>query len=245
MNSDRYSRQRIVPEFGDTGQKILSHTHIAIVGCGGLGSHLATFLTRMGVHTLTLIDPDPVELTNLHRTALYTENDINTAKTDALTTHLHHINPTTTIHKHTTKLTATNTETLLKNCDLILDGTDNLPTRYLINETAIKHHLPWIYAGVHGVIGMIMAINPTNGPCFTCLGPLLTNPSQQTLPVLGTLPATIAAMQLTETLKILTKQPTASLIIYNLWTHQQDQLPIKQNPDCPICIHHNYLHLKK
>jgi len=245
MTIDRYTRQRILPEFGDKAQKILKHTHLGIVGCGGLGSHIANYFTRIGVHTLTLIDPDPIELTNLHRTAIYTEQDIDATKTDTLATHLKTINNTITIHTHTTALTASNAEQLLKPVDIILDGTDNLPTRYLINETAIKHQIPWVYGGVHGVIGMVLPILPDKGPCFSCLQPIIPKTQQQRLPVLGTLPAAIAAIQTSEALKILLNQSQPTLTIYNIWTQQTDQLTIHQNPDCPICIHHKYAHLPK
>lgn len=245
MDLSRYQRQIIVPEFGETGQKKLSQSHIGIVGIGGLGSNSADYLTRLGVKELTLIDSDTVEITNLHRTALYTEQDIGKPKTTALSAHLKNINPELKINTHNIRLTEDNAEGILTSCDLILDGTDNLPTRYLINEVAIKHQIPWVYTGVHTTTGMILAIHPKNTPCLSCLSHALPQLPTAEIPVFGTLPSTIAALQITEALKLLLNKPTAGFLIFNIWTQQLDQLKIKKNSDCPICHSHHYIYLKR
>ncbi|MBU0496810.1 MAG: HesA/MoeB/ThiF family protein [Candidatus Thermoplasmatota archaeon] len=245
MMNNRFIRQLTVPEFGENGQKILESNHVGIIGCGGLGSHLADFFVRMGVQTLTIIDDDCVELSNLHRTALYTEKDIGTPKTTTLSKHLLAINPRLKIHAHTTRLTAPNTEQLLASCNIILDGTDNIPTRYLVNELSVKHHIPWVYAGVYSTIGMILAIIPASGPCFSCVHPTLSQPSETNIPVIGHLPAAVAAIQCSEALKILLGTLSPKLIIYNLWTQQIDHLDIQKNPDCPICCKQQFSYLKK
>jgi adenylyltransferase/sulfurtransferase len=240
MTSSRFHRQIIVPEIGEKGQEILSKTHFAIVGCGGLGSNSANFLTRLGIQQLTLIDYDKVDITNLHRTALYTENDIGSQKTIALSYHLKQINPSLQINFQNTKLTGINAEELLNSCEIILDGSDNLSTRYIINEVAVKHKLPWVYSGVHSTTGMIFAVLPNESPCLSCLSNTFPQPHLTEIPVLGTLPSTIATLQITEAIKLLFKKPTAGFLIFNIWTHKLDQLSFKKNSDCPICVHHQF-----
>lgn len=245
MDIARFQRQIIVPELGKTGQKKLAKTHIAIVGCGGLGSNSADFLTRLGIRQLTLIDNDHVNLTNLHRTALYTESDIGAQKTTALSEHLRKIDSTLKINTHDVWITGKNAEEILTSCDLVLDGTDNLATRYLINEIAIKHQIPWVYTGVHTTTGMILAIHPHKTPCLSCLSSHLPQIPENQIPVLGTLPSIIAALQITEALKLLFNQPTSGFLILNIWTMQLDQININQNPNCSLCHHHHYEYLTR
>lgn len=245
MDMYRYCRQIIVPEIGKKGQQILSNTHIAIVGCGGLGSNSAEFLTRLGIGGLTLIDHDLVELTNIHRTALFTEEDIGKSKADMISRHVNLINPhikTNVLNNSLTKHTA---EGHLKSCDVILDGTDNLDTRYLINEVAIKHKIPWVYAGVHSTQGMVMAIIPGKTPCLSCLSKSIPQSAVTEIPVLGTLPASTASLQVSEALKILFNVKTAGFILFNLWSFELEMLAIKKNPDCPICQHHHFTKLSR
>jgi adenylyltransferase/sulfurtransferase len=245
MDLFRYRRQIIVPELGKTGQKILTKSHIGIIGCGGLGSNSADYLTRLGINQLTLIDNDHVDITNLHRTALYTEHDIGTPKTTALSTHLKKIDTNLKINTKNVRLIPKNAEEILTPCNLILDGTDNLTTRYLINEVSIKHQIPWVYAGVHTTTGMILAIHPHSTPCLSCLSHSFPQIPENEIPVLGTLPSIIAALQITEALKLLFHQQTAGFLILNIWTKQLDQLTIRKNLNCSICHHHHYEHLPR
>lgn len=245
MVMDRYQRQIIVPEIGKKGQQLLANTHIAIVGCGGLGSNTANFLSRIGIGKLTLIDHDLVDLTNLHRTALFTEEDIGKSKAEMISKHVTLVNShvkTSVFNKSLTKDTA---EDILNSCDIILDGTDNLDTRYLINEVAVKHKIPWIYAGVHSTQGMVLAIIPNKTPCLSCLSDTLPQTPVGEIPVLGTLPASIAALQVSEALKVFFKLQTSGFILFNLWNFDLETLPIKKNPDCPICGHQSFVQLSR
>jgi adenylyltransferase/sulfurtransferase len=176
---------------------------------------------------------------------LYTEKDVGTAKTVALSSHLLAINPLLKIHSYKARLTTQNIEQLMASCDILLDGTDNIPTRYLVNDLSVKHQIPWVYAGVYGTIGMILAVKPTFGPCFACIHPTLSQPSEKNIPVIGHLPAAVAAIQCSEAFKILLGSLSPKLIIYNLWTQQIDLLDIQKNPDCPVCCKQQYSYLKQ
>ncbi len=237
MEMNRYHRQIIVPEIGKKGQQLLANTHVAIVGCGGLGSNTADFLARLGIGRLTLIDHDLVEITNLHRTALFTEKDIGNSKAEMISKHVALVNSNVKTSVLNKSLTKDNAENILGTCDIILDGTDNLDTRYLINEVAVKHKIPWIYAGVHSTHGMVLAIIPDKTPCLSCLSDTLPQTPVDEIPVLGILPASIAALQVSEAFKVLFELQTSGFILFNLWNFDLEMLPIKQNPDCPICRH--------
>lgn len=245
MDMDRYHRQIIVPEMGKEGQQLLSNTHIAIVGCGGLGSNTADFLSRLGIGKLTLIDHDLVEITNLHRTALFTEEDIGKSKAEMISKHVTLVNSHVKTSVFNKSLTKDNAENILGSCDIILDGTDNLDIRYLINEVAIKHKIPWIYAGVHSTHGMVLAIIPNKTPCLSCLSDTLPQTLVDEIPVLGILPSSIASLQISEALKVLFKLQTSGFILFNLWNFDLETLAIKKNPDCPICRHHRFAQLSR
>jgi molybdopterin/thiamine biosynthesis adenylyltransferase len=233
--TSRYHRQLLVTTFGDTGQHTLHDAHAIIIGCGGLGTHTANILTRMGIGTLDLIDHDTIELTNLHRTTIYTEHDIGKPKSSTLATYLRNVNTDVTIYDHNITVTTDNITTLLDDATIILDGTDSLPLRHTINTAATDLHIPWIYAGVNETTGMILAINPGKTPCFTCLARTLPPPTTTPLPIHGYLPAITAGLQTVEALRILQHQPPSGLLIYDA-THQRcETLTIKRDPHCPTC----------
>jgi adenylyltransferase/sulfurtransferase len=215
------------------------------VGCGGLGSNTADFLSRLGIGKLTLIDHDLVEITNLHRTALFFEEDIGKSKAEIISKHVTLINSHVKTSVFKKSLSKDNAEDILGSCDIILDGTDNLDTRYLINEVAIKRKIPWIYAGVHSTHGMVLAIIPNKTPCLSCLSDTLPQNPMDEIPVLGTLPASIAALQISEALKVLFELQTSGFILFNLWSVELEILSIQKNPDCSICRYHRYTKLSR
>jgi adenylyltransferase/sulfurtransferase len=133
------------------------------------------------------------------------------------------------------KVTVENIESIIKNVDVLIDGTDNIPIRFLINRFTVQHNIPWVYAGVHDTVGMVMGILPKKTPCFQCIAQNIPEENTQELPVLGSLPATIAAIQCNEAIKILLGEETKGLIIYDVWNQCYDIMGIKRNPHCMIC----------
>jgi adenylyltransferase/sulfurtransferase len=185
---DRYCRQVILPEIGADGQRRLSGSRAVIVGLGATGSSVANTLVRAGIGQVVLFDRDLVELHNLQRQILYSEDDLNRPKAVAAAEHLQRINSSVEIESHTKDLNVSNVEKLLTGADVVMDGTDNLQTRFLMNDVCVKHRIPWIYAGVVGTTGMVMPILPGRGPCFRCLVPSLPGPGLlQTCDIAGVL----------------------------------------------------------
>jgi molybdopterin/thiamine biosynthesis adenylyltransferase len=224
-----------VKEFGQRGQKLLASKHAILIGGGGLGSNSANLLIRMGIGSIDIIDYDTIDKTNLHRTSVFSEKDIGGKKTSILKEKLQSVNTDVKVKAINKKVTSKNIDSLISNADVIIDGTDNIPLRLLINERAIKHKIPWVYAGVFETVGMVMAILPKKTACFHCITPIIPVSKTQEIPVLGSLPATIAAIQCNETIKILMGKQPAGLIIYDVWNQCFDVLNIKRNPCCPIC----------
>ena len=173
MNAERYRRQIIVKEFGKQGQDMLSEKHVVVIGCGGLGSNSSDILVRMGIGSIDVVDDDPLELTNIHRTSIFTEEDIGKPKPLILEEKLQQINSEITVSGIQKRVTKENIELIVKNADVILDGTDDMKTRFLINEVAIKNNIPWIYAGVYSTVGMTMGILPKKTPCLKCISKYL------------------------------------------------------------------------
>lgn len=235
MGKDRYRRQTLVKGFGQKGQKQLASKHAILIGGGGLGSNSANLLIRMGIGSIDIIDFDTIDTTNLHRTSVFSEQDVGKFKSLILEEKLQVVNRNVQVKGINKKVTSKNIDSLVQHADVIIDGTDNIPLRLLINETAIKHNIPWIYAGVYETVGMVMAILPKKTACFHCITPNIPDQKIQEIPVLGSLPATIAAIQCNETIKILLGKQPAGLLIYDVWNQCFDILDIKRNPCCPIC----------
>ncbi len=249
---ERYSRQILFSEIGEQGQENLQASHAAIVGCGALGSFHAMALARAGVGTLTIIDRDYVEASNLQRQFLFDESDAAdaTPKAVAAARHLHRINSATTIQEVVADLNPTNAEELLANADVILDGTDNFETRYLINDVAVQRGVPWIYGGAVASYGIEMPVIPGRTACLRCVYPEPPSGSQPTCDtagVLNAITAAIAALQVADALKILAGRPdrvTPRITTMDVWTgkiRQTEQPP--PDPDCPACARRDFVHL--
>ena len=253
MTHDRYHRQVLLPRIGEAGQQRLARAHAAIVGCGALGSVAADLLARAGVGTLTLIDRDVVEPTNLQRQLLFDEADARngTPKAVAAKARLGAVNSTIAIRAHVADLNHTNAERLTgldpqASPAVLLDGTDNFETRYLLNDLAVRHATPYVYAGAVGTTGTAYTVMPDQSPCIRCLYPDVpppgTTPTCDTAGVLGPLIATVAAWQATQALKLLTANHAA--LSRNLWTWDAwspDTPPRAidvtkaRDPSCPCC----------
>lgn len=237
--SGRYSRQVILPNIGPEGQEILLKSKVAVVGCGALGTTIANNLARAGVGDLLIIDRDLVELNNLQRQTLFDEDDVGIPKVVAAARKLEKINSGIRIDYRLKDLNNSNIESILDGYQLVVDATDNIPTRMLVNDTCVKNQIPWIYAGVIQTKGMVMNILP-DGPCFRCLLPEIppagTLPTCETAGVLNTIPAIIASIESTEALKILlNKDIERRLIVYDVWEQHFNAVEIKKYEKCQCC----------
>lgn len=241
----RYSRQVILPEFGEEGQQRLAASRVVLIGCGALGTAIANTLVRAGVGKLIVVDRDYIELNNLQRQLLFDEEDIEKGlpKAVAAAEKLRKINSSIEVVPMVTDVNPGNIERLIKECDLVLDGTDNFETRYLINDACVKYEKPWVYGGVIASHGMTMNIIPGRTPCLRCL--FLESPAPGTAPtcetagVLGPAVAVIAAIQSAEALKILIgawERLNQGLVSIDLWSVAFHSFTANERaPDCPTC----------
>lgn len=240
----RYEKHIKIRDFGEEGQAALSGKSVVIIGCGALGTNISNFMTRAGVGKIRIVDRDFVEIDNLHRQVLFSEKDIGTPKTLAAATKLKEINSEIIIIPLVKDVKNTNIENIVSGYDLILDGTDNISTRMLINDVSLKTGIPWIYGGVLGTSGMVMNIFK-EGPCLRCLMPDIptagTIPTCESEGVLNTIPAVIASIQSTEALKILMgKDYQKGLIRYDIWDNNFMILEVKKDPECECCGNGDY-----
>lgn len=249
---NRYARQIILENIGKDGQNVLKNSHAAVVGCGALGTVIADHLTRAGIGKIKIIDRGIVELDNLQRQILFDESDIGAPKAAAAQEKLKKINSLVEIEGMVKDLNPTNAENILKNVDIVLDGTDNMETRYLLNDTCLKNEIPWVYGGAVSTYGMSMNIVPNETPCLVCAFPYMPRagslPTCDTVGVLNTVPSIIASIQTTEALKILLgKKYSQNLIVYDVWQHDFRSIKLKINENCKSCGEHDfeYLNAKK
>ncbi|MGZ4852591.1 MAG: ThiF family adenylyltransferase [Halobacteriota archaeon] len=241
--ASRYSRQIILPEIGTNGQEALQKSRVAVVGCGATGSTALNLLVRAGVGDVTAIDRDFVERTNLQRQVLFDEGDLDTPKALAAVTKVQRANSEVTVHPVIKDLNPSNAEELLNGSDVVVDGTDNMETRFLVNDVCTKHQIPWVYSGAVGTHGMVMAILPRTTACLLCFMPNI--PPQGVLQtcdlagVLNTIPAVMASLAVTEAFKIIVGagSENASLIIYDAWQQTFQKMSISKNPSCSCCGH--------
>lgn len=230
--TDRYSRQ--IKFIGKSAQKSIESSTVAIIGCGALGSNSAEILTRAGIKKITLIDFDKVELSNLQRQTTYTEQDINSQKVFALAEHLRQINSNVEIIIANEKLTEKNIE-ILKS-DIIIDGTDNFETRYIINKYAKENNIPYIFGSTIRSEGMIYPVIKDH-PCYKCIFPNNTTfEKADTQGVIASAVKTTSSIQCSLAMQILTKQKiTPQLIKFNLYNQEFLKIKPKINPKCDIC----------
>jgi len=246
---ERYSRQILFPGIGEAGQEKLRASHVAVVGCGALGSFQAEALARAGVGRITIIDRDYVECSNLQRQWLYDEADAEAALPKAVAAEraLARINSSVRVNGIVDDLTASNIEELLGSAALILDGTDNFETRYLINDYCVSRRTPWIYGAAVGSYGLTMPVLPGHA-CFRCVypdPPAGSQPTCETGGVLGSITAAIAAIQVAGALKwIATGALEPRITTLDLWqdTLRQVEAPAR-DPDCPACARGEFPYL--
>ena len=243
MSDSRYARQERLPQIGTAGQASLKQATAAVIGLGALGSVGSDLLVRAGVGKVILIDRDVVEASNLQRQVLYTQSDAEDTvpKAVAAIERLHAVNPEVELESHATDLTAANIAALLGGADLILDGTDNFATRYLVNDFAVQEGKAFVYAGVVGTYGMLGAILP-GGPCLRCTWPEPPEageaPTCRSAGVLGPAVSVIAGWAAAEAIKILAGASDQAFQGYrylDIWAGNHQAIHAAVDPDCPCC----------
>ena len=244
---DRYIRQVRYPNIGEQGQQRLLQSRVLLCGCGALGSVLANTVARAGIGHLRLVDRDFLELNNLQRQVLYDEQDVAAGlpKAVAAESKLRKINSEIQIESIVADVDQSNIARLLEGVDLILDGTDNFETRFLLNDAAMKFQVPWVYGGCIGAEGQTMTIVPGQTPCLRCLmqdaPPPGTTPTCDTAGIIGPIVNVIASIQACEAIKILSGNQDAisrSLQVFELWDNRIRQVgleSLKDNAQCPAC----------
>jgi molybdopterin/thiamine biosynthesis adenylyltransferase len=249
-DQDRYSRQILFRGIGQVGQQRLLDARVAVVGCGALGSFHGGALARAGIGYLRIIDRDYAELSNLQRQWLFDECDVqqNLPKSIAAAGKISAINPDIQVDPVVADLIPSNIDDLLSGMSLILDGSDNFETRYLINDYAVSRALPWIYGAAVGSYGITMPIVPSQTACLRCIypdPPAGAQPTCETAGVLGSITALIASLQVSEAIKILcAAEPTRKITTVDLWSGEirQVEQPGPQE-NCPACGQRDFAYL--
>ena len=250
--TERYSRQILFPPIGVEGQRRLAAARVALVGCGATGSALASLLSRAGVGYLRVIDRDYVEPSNLQRQVLFDESDAaeSLPKAIAAARKIKAFNSEVAVEPHATDLTPQNTEELLSGVDVLLDGTDNFETRYLINDFAVSRGVPWIYAAALASYAVTMTILPGETACLACIFPDSPRGTVETCDTAGILNSTVnlvASIASTETIKLLVgarDKLRRTLLSYDVWTNDIAEInTAKPRPGCRACDLRDFVHL--
>jgi molybdopterin/thiamine biosynthesis adenylyltransferase/rhodanese-related sulfurtransferase len=238
----RYSRQLLIPEIGQRGQRQLLDSKVLIIGAGGLGSPAALYLTASGVGTIGLVDDDAVDESNLQRQVLHTALRVGVPKTASARQTLNALNPEARIVEHRERLTAENVERLIAGYDVIVDGTDNFDTRYVLNDAAVKLRKPVVHGSIYRWDGQITTFVPFAGPCYRCMYP--NQPPEELAPscavagVLGVLPGIVGLLQANEVFKLLLgvgETLAGRLLMFDAMSTTFEEVKIWRDPACPAC----------
>lgn len=239
----RYSRHFILPEIGEEGQKKILQSKVLLIGTGGLGSPLGLYLAAAGVGTLGLVDFDNVDLSNLQRQIIHTNDEVGKPKIDSAEKRIKAMNPDTKVVKYPVKITSANALDIIKDYDVVIDGTDNFPTRYLTNDACVFLKKPNIYGSIFRFDGLTTVFSTKDGgPCYRCLYPEPPPPGM--VPscaeggVLGVLPGVIGLIQATEAIKIIVgigRSLVGRLMVYDALQMTFRELKIRKDPSCPVC----------
>ncbi|MET0230917.1 MAG: molybdopterin-synthase adenylyltransferase MoeB [Rhodanobacteraceae bacterium] len=243
-SAERYARHLVLPEVGVAGQKKLADARITLIGAGGLGAPAALYLAAAGVGTLTLVDDDRVERSNLQRQIVHADARVGERKTESAAIALRALNPTTRLDLRAERLAAANVETLIRDSDVVIDGADNFPTRYLLSAACRRLEIPLVYGAVHRFTGQISVFDARReeSPCYRCLFP--EPPSAEEAPncseagVLGVLPGTIGMLQATEALKLVLgigEPLVGRLLCYDALAARFLELKLPRDRECPGC----------
>jgi len=239
---ERYSRHILIPEIGLDGQLKLLDAKVLLLGAGGLGSPTALYLAAAGVGTLGIVDDDVVDLSNLQRQVMHSQDRIGAPKVDSAEQAINGINPDVDVVKYQTRLDASNIMEIIDGYDVIVDGVDNFPTRYLLNDATVRLRIPVVSASILGFDGQLSVFAPYEGPCYRCLYP--TPPPAELAPscgangVLGALPGIMGVLQAIEVVKLVTGSGDpliGRLLLYEALSTSFTDLKLRRDPDCPIC----------
>jgi molybdopterin/thiamine biosynthesis adenylyltransferase/rhodanese-related sulfurtransferase len=239
---ERYSRHMLMPEVGLEGQLKLLDAKVLLLGAGGLGAPTALYLAAAGVGTIGIVDDDEVDLSNLQRQVIHTTDRIGTPKVDSAQEAMNALNPDVDVVKHPVRLEASNIMEILEGYDIVVDGADNFPTRYLLNDATVRLGIPVVSASILGFDGQLSVFKPFDGPCYRCLYPV--PPPAELAPscgangVLGVLPGTMGLLQATEVIKLVvgTGEPLIGrLLLYEALGATFTELKVRRDPECPVC----------
>ena len=240
--AQRYSRHLLIPEIGERGQLKLLGSKVLLIGAGGLGSPAALYLAAAGVGTLGIVDSDVVDATNLQRQILHNTERLGRSKVESARETITALNPDVTVNGYEERLTAANIDRIISGYDVIVDGSDNFPTRYLVNDASVKHRIPVVHGSIYRFEGQVTVFKPFDGPCYRCLFPV--PPPAELAPscgangVLGVLPGTMGLLQATEVIKLVTgagEPLIGRLLLYEALGATFTELKVRRDPECPIC----------
>ncbi len=239
---ERYSRQIILDEVGGAGQEKLLSSKVLIVGAGGLGAPAALYLAAAGVGTIGIIDSDKVDLTNLQRQIIHHTKDIGTEKVCSAKNKMHAINPDIAVQTYQMRVTAENISEIIRKYDFVIDGTDNFPAKFLVNDACYFERIPFSHAGILRFDGQLITVIPGETTCYRCIfhspPPKGAVPSCSQAGVLGILAGVIGSLQAAEAIKYLLgigDLLTNTLLTYNALTMEFRKVQLKHNPRCPLC----------
>jgi sulfur-carrier protein adenylyltransferase/sulfurtransferase len=239
---ERYSRHFLLPEIGVEGQQKLLDAKVLLLGAGGLGAPTALYLAAAGVGTIGLIDDDVVDLSNLQRQVIHNTDRLGMAKVDSAEIAMKELNPGVEVVKHQLRMDASNIMELIEGYDVIVDGVDNFPTRYLLNDATVRLQIPVVSASILGFDGQLSVFKPYDGPCYRCLYPV--PPPAELAPscgangVLGVLPGTMGMLQATEVIKLIVgigEPLIGRLLLYEALGATFTELKVRRDPECPVC----------
>jgi len=237
MQADRYDRQTRLEGFGQDGQARLKEARVLVVGAGGLGVPVCLYLNAMGVGTLGIADGDVIETSNLHRQPIYRDADVGKRKIEVLAAHLKGQNPDTRVVLHSEFLLPSNALEILEGYDLVVDATDRIPTRYLLDDACVIRRIPWIYGALHGFEGQLSVFNYEEGPTYRCLFPQIPKPGEipdcNQLGTLGILPGIIGTLQALEAVKVLCglgQILSGKLLLYNALDQESRKMRFPKDP---------------
>jgi len=239
---ERYSRQLVLPEVGQRGQKRLKNSSVVIVGAGGLGIPASVYLAAAGVGRIGIVDNDVVELSNLHRQTIYSESDLGRAKVDVLGERLRSVNPHVSVTTHSLKLDSSNALDVLAGYQVVVDCTDNFPARYLINDACVLQRKPDIYSSIFRFDGQASVFYSEKGPCYRCLFPAPPPPetvqSCAIAGVLGVLPGIMGSIQAAQALNLMIgngQSLVGRLLLFSATDMSFNEVKVRKNANCPVC----------
>ncbi len=239
---ERYSRHILLREVGGKGQQKLLQSRVLVVGAGGLGSPVSYYLAAAGVGTIGIVDNDRVDLSNLQRQILHSTPEVGQPKVESAARTLTALNPDVKINTYATRLSPDNVQEIIAGYDLVVDGVDNFPTRFLLNDACVMAKKPLVEAGILRWDGMVMTIQPGVGPCYRCVFPAPPPagaiPSCQEAGVIGAIAGVIGVLQATEAIKLLLgvgQTLTGRILTFDALATRFREVAVKPNPNCPVC----------